>query len=249
MVFARRLSSNRAHQTSLQRFSAFLLLWILFFNTPPCSSCCTGQHITVDSKDTIFDSQQFRNEHYNKRARVQQHDIPIPAFQQRRRRRRRRHLKQTSLAHDVSSWWNGYFDEPVKYWSLQDWILFFLLIFMGLCLLRCICGILRCMVDWFCNCCCGYRRNTGGYYYQRPPAYNPAYTRSYYGSAAPPPGNDCTCLDLLAAACCLNCCTNGGNGNAGDALCGLCCFEVCCRGGRDITRPSAMNPSYGAIVV
>lgn len=244
MVVARELSSNRAHRTS--RFSSwFLMLLILLLkNTPPCTS--SGQHIMVDTNEMRFDS-QFRNERTKREARAQ-HDhlapsIRIPASQ------RKRHLKHQGLAHDFSSWLHGYFDEPVKYWSLQEWIMFFLLIFMGLCLLRCICGVLRGLVDWFCNCCCGYRRTTTGYYYQRPPAYNPAYTRSYYGTTAPPQSNDCTCCDLLAAACCINCCTNGGNGTACDALCGLCCFEVCCRGGRDITRASAVNPSYGAIVV
>lgn len=166
----------------------------------------------------------------------------------------RRFLKsKNSFQQDLNSMLDdpaSFFHEPVKHWSLGQWIIFILLALLALCLLRCFCGLLRCIVDSFCNLCCGggsrYRRNSG-YYYQRPPAYNPAYNvrSSYYGSP-----NDCTCFDLLAAACCIHCCTNGGNGTASDAFCGLCCFELCCRGGRDVVGGgSVVNPSYGTIVV
>ena len=148
------------------------------------------------------------------------------------------------------------FDGPVKDWSLQQWVAFFIVALIALCALRCLCSLIRCILSWLRALCCGgYRR---GYYeyaapgYAPPPAYNPSYVnnnRSVYtnGGYYAPRGNDCTCMDLLGAACCLNCCTNGGNGGFSDAMCGLCCFEFCCRGGRDVVGGGSVQ-QYGSFV-
>lgn len=211
---------------------------------PRGCSACDGvrQDLKSSREDPRVATLEIENERVAKPGRI---------------RRTRRYLKQKSFQHDLHSVLDNpasSFHEPIKNWSLEQWVIFILLALLCLCLLRCLCGLLRCIIDSFCNVCCGRptryaaRRTRSGYYYERPPAYNPAYNNnrsSYYA----PRSNDCTCFDLLAAACCINCCTNGGNGTASDAFCGLCCFEICCRGGRDVVGGSAVNPSYGAIVV